>query len=1757
MLLTTAGASASLAACGSGTTLLLDGGQGSTKTLNVSAECLDVQYGLYDATGVNANAYWPIQGDTVNNQITSQTFTDPNSGAVITVSPNLDTSTGTYIFPTYTVTLDTAPTTYPASGVPVTLYYASGISSGGNSTTDTTYTVTFTFPAPATAPDAPTNVSATAGDSSAQISFSAPASNGGDPITGYTATSSPGGFTGTGTTASPITVNGLTNGTSYTFTVTATNNFGTSPASSASNAVTPKAAQTITFANPGAQNYGTSPTLNATASSGLTVSFTSSTTSVCTITSGGALTFVSAGTCSVDADQAGNNAYNAAPTVTQSFAVNAAAPGAPTIGTATAGAGQAEVSFTPPASDGGATITGYTVTSTQGGFTGTGSSSPITVTGLANGTSYSFTVTAANSVGTSPASSPSNAVTPKAAQTITFANPGAQTYGTSPTLSATASSGLTVSFSSTTTGVCTITSSGALTFISTGTCSIDADQGGDGTYNPAPTVSQSFAVNAVVPGAPTIGTATAGDGQAEVSFTPPASDGGATITGYTVTSTPGAFTGSGASSPITVTGLTKGTSYTFTVTATNSVGTSPASNPSNSVIPKAAQTITFANPGAQTYGTSPTLSATASSGLTVSFSSTTTGVCTITSGGALTFVSAGTCSIDADQGGNGTYQAAQTVTQSFTVNPTTAPPPTNVTAVAGVESATVSFTPPTDTGGAPIQDYTVVSSPGNKTATGTGTSITVNGLTAGTAYTFTVSADNGYGSAGLSAPSNSVTPTAGQTISFANPGAQDYGTSPTLSATASSGLPVSFSSTTTGVCTITAGGSLTFASTGTCSIDADQGGDSTYNPAPTVTQSFAVNAVVPGAPTIGTATAGDSQAEISFTPPASDGGATITGYTVTSSPGGFTGTGTSSPISVNGLTNGTSYSFTVTATNSAGTGSASAASNSVSPLAAPTANAVSLTAGYGSTDNAVPLNFSGGAATSVTVASGPSHGSTKVSGTAISYTPTAGYHGADSFTYTGTNATGTSAPATVTITVSAPTFTVTSGALSDGQVGTSFAATLSVSGGTGPYTFDTAAKTGSFPPGLSLSPTGTLSGTPSANGSYSFTVSGHDSSAPNASFQSATISIAIQRAAPTITAISPAQGSASGGTSVTLTGSDFTGATAVSFGGAPASGFTVNSDSQITATAPSGTGTVHVSVTAPGGTSSATSADQFAYLSNVATLSALSVSQGTLSPVFSSGTSGYSVDLPYGTGSITVTPTATDSGASLTVNGNATASGSASAPVSLATGANTITVAATAADGIATQSYTITATVARQTDTITFAPVSSPVRIGSAPFAATATASSGLTVTLSNATPSVCTLSGAVVTPVAAGSCQITGTTAGNASYAPGSATLTVLVEVAPDPTQDPDVIGIVTAQNTMAMQFARTQIGNFSSHLEALRDGNGLRDSFGARLGIPSVTRARGFADPVDPFENQTGRTPAPSRGVTRGAAATPTPSVSTSGTSENLFGPQTAIWTAGTLNLTKDGAIDLHSNGLSAGLDYQPSADAILGLGLGYGNGRSDIGSDGSKTSGHSVNAVVYGTFRTGERGFVDVLAGYGTLGFDSRRAISGGPDMAYGSRDGSQVFAQVRAGMEFRQDNWMLSPYAGMQVISGHLNAFTERTADPADALSFDRQSFGSTQLDFGLRGGFTRKTSFGTVSPNFRLEYNRVMNRDIAAGMSYADLVNGSQYVLNLPQSDQDLLTIGLGTNIAFEGGTQLSIDLRNTSGSNSHSNSISLRLSKQF
>lgn len=82
---------------------------------------------------------------------------------------------------------------------------------------------------------------------------------------------------------------------------------------------------------------------------------------------------------------------------------------------------------------------------------------------------------------------------------------------------------------------------------------------------------------------------------------------------------------------------------------------------------------------------------------------------------------------------------------------------------------------------------------------------------------------------------------------------------------------------------------------------------------------------------------------------------------------------------------------------------------------------------------------------------------------------------------------------------------------------------------------------------------------------------------------------------PLVSSISPTSGPTAGGTTVTISGTNFTGATAVTFGATAATSFTVNSNFSITATSPAGTGTVDIRVTSEGGTSTASAADQFTY----------------------------------------------------------------------------------------------------------------------------------------------------------------------------------------------------------------------------------------------------------------------------------------------------------------------------------------------------------------------------------------------------------------------------------------------------------------------------------------------------------------------------------------------------------------------------------
>ena len=295
----------------------------------------------------------------------------------------------------------------------------------------------------ANAPGAPTGVSATPGNGQATVSWTAPSSNGGSPITSYTVTPYIGSTAQTPVTvtgsppATTATVTGLTNGTAYTFTVKATNAVGTGPESSPSTAVTPTAPTvpgaptnvsatagngqaTVSWTAPSSNggsaitSYTVTPYIGSTAQTAVAVTVTGSppatSTTVTGLTNGTAYTFTVTATNAIGTGLASSPSNAATP---------AAAPGAPTNVSATAGNAQATVSWTAPSSDGGSLIDELQITA----FVGTTEQSTTTITGSPPATSgdgdraderptYTFTVTATNAIGNSPASSPSNAVTP-------------------------------------------------------------------------------------------------------------------------------------------------------------------------------------------------------------------------------------------------------------------------------------------------------------------------------------------------------------------------------------------------------------------------------------------------------------------------------------------------------------------------------------------------------------------------------------------------------------------------------------------------------------------------------------------------------------------------------------------------------------------------------------------------------------------------------------------------------------------------------------------------------------------------------------------------------------------------------------------------------------------------------------------------------------------------------------------------------------------------------------------------------------------------------------------------------------------------------------------------------------------------------------------------------------------------------------------------------------------------------------------------
>jgi hypothetical protein len=292
--------------------------------------------------------------------------------------------------------------------------------------------------------------------------------------------------------------------------------------------------------------------------------------------------------------------------------------------------------------------------------------------------------------------------------------------------------------------------------------------------------------------------ATAGVGSATVNWTPPTS--GAPATSYKITPYIGTTAGTptiaeGNVSSKVVTGLTGGTSYTFTVTSQNEAGTGPESAKSNAVTPSnptvpgaptavsatagpASATVNWTAPTNNGGGTitgykiTPYAAGVAQTAVTAEASASSFNVTGLTVGTSYTFTVAAT-----NSAGTGTAS-----TQSNAVTPTsTSVPgtPTGVSAQGKSSGALVTWTAPTTSGGSAITGYRITPYIGSTAQTATttsttATSATVSSLTNGTAYTFKVAAINALGTGGESAASNSVTPY--DTIfDLATPGTVDSG----------------------------------------------------------------------------------------------------------------------------------------------------------------------------------------------------------------------------------------------------------------------------------------------------------------------------------------------------------------------------------------------------------------------------------------------------------------------------------------------------------------------------------------------------------------------------------------------------------------------------------------------------------------------------------------------------------------------------------------------------------------------------------------------------------------------------------------------------------------------------------------------------------------------------------------------------------------------------------------------------------------------
>jgi uncharacterized protein YhjY with autotransporter beta-barrel domain len=373
-----------------------------------------------------------------------------------------------------------------------------------------------------------------------------------------------------------------------------------------------------------------------------------------------------------------------------------------------------------------------------------------------------------------------------------------------------------------------------------------------------------------------------------------------------------------------------------------------------------------------------------------------------------------------------------------------------------------------------------------------------------------------------------------------------------------------------------------------------------------------------------------------------------------------------------------------------------------------------------------------------------------------------------------------------------------------------------------------------------------------------------------------------------------------------------------------------------------------------------------------------------------------------------------------------------------------------------------------------------------------------------------------------------------------------------PDPTQDAEVRGLLNAQAQSAERFATTQIDNFNDRLRQLHDEQSRHvQALGIHVGVTPGAGAEpmGYAAPVDdPAGRAMGLPPAGSSA--QQDAAPPV---------DALFG-DTAFWSGGFINFgtTSRGTIDLDHTlvGVSGGVDRRFTPDFVAGIGFGYGRDKTDIGSNGTTSTGQALSAAVYGSYHPAPF-YVDGLVGVSRLDFDSTRYVTTTGGFADGSRDGTQLFASLSAGYEYRQQGLTVSPYGRLDAAVTRLDGFTETGAGIYN-LAFGQQTFSMLAGTVGLNAGYAVPMEWGILSPRARLEYTHDFAGSSQASIGYADL-GTLPYALTLDDVMHDYLTVGLGIDATFDGDMTLTLDYRTAFGSDGdgRNHTFGVRLSGGF